>query len=776
MQRRRLALLAVLAAAPSGRVSRDKLVGILWPDETMAHARHFLADSIYSIRAALGRDAILTDGDDVILNPDAVTTDVGEFEAFIAADELERAIRLYHAPFVEGFYVPDAPDFERWAERERSRLGSRAAGAIESLASRAEAGSDFAAASEWWRKLAALDPCNSRIALRLMRALANAGDPGSAIQHARAHQKIVRDELGAEPAAEIGVFVRTLQSSPSIAPAAAGLQRQVEASAAPLAATGPTGGATTSAPPLPATPTSMEAKPPARGLAIGVAAGFLFIVIVGATLSYEKIHRSSANESVLANDAERISSVAVLPFANVGGDPADEYLSEGITDELANALSKFPGMRVASRTSAYSFRKIGAEDVKEIGKKLNVRAVVEGTVRHSGDRLRVTAQLTNIADGLAVWSEGYERHIRDVFDLEDDISSAIASSLQRRLTSGASPGAVQGTQNLHAYDLYLRGRYLWNARGAENLRRAASYFDSAIAADPRFARAYAALAMTEGLLPEYTDSPPGDALERTRTAASRALALDSTLAEAHTALGVAAVHAWEWANAESEYKKAIGLDPRFPTAHQWYGELLYQTARLDSSIAETKQAAALDPLAPITAAAVGYSLTVAGRYAEAIAVFKQGIELAPSLGVLHATIAAAYLFSGDSANAVREAETAARLDPELMLRRAQLAYVYAMTGQRSKAAQLVASMEHPAAGRYVSPGALAIAYIGLGEKDKALISLERGVATHDISLLTGVSLLPDPTFDPLRTDPRFLRVVTQMNLTQFVNRAAKPHI
>ncbi|MEP6906175.1 MAG: protein kinase, partial [Gemmatimonadales bacterium] len=297
-----------------------------------------------------------------------------------------------------------------------------------------------------------------------------------------------------------------------------------------------------------------------------------------------------------------VTSVAVLPLANVGGDTASDYFSDGMTDELANALGKLPGLRVASRTSAYAFKGRKDADPAEIGRKLHVQAFLAGTVRRAGDRLRVTAQLTNVSDGLELWSDSYERPATDVFKVQDDIARRIADALKLKLGAGAvastasASAASRGTANLEAYDSYLRGVYLWNRRGAENLNRSIGHFERAVAIDPQFGRAYAAMASVYALLPEYTDSPPPDVLQRTRDAASKALAIDSTLAEAHTALGLASIHAWDFTMAERQYRMAIALEPQYPTGHQWYGEFLFRTGRADSAIAELERAVALDPL------------------------------------------------------------------------------------------------------------------------------------------------------------------------------------
>ncbi|MDQ3674697.1 MAG: protein kinase, partial [Gemmatimonadota bacterium] len=359
-----------------------------------------------------------------------------------------------------------------------------------------------------------------------------------------------------------------------------------------------------------------------------------------------------------------LNSVAVLPLVNVGGDAKDEYFSDGMTDELANALGKLPGLRVASRTSAYAFKGKRDLDVGEIGRKLRVQAILEGTVRRSGDQLRVGAQLTSVSDGLSMWSDTYQRSTSDIFSVQDDIARSIAGALKLKLTEKAAElsSGSRGTESLTAYDAYLRGRYFWNRRGASNLYRALEYFEESIRRDPGFARAHAALALTHALIPEYTDDPPPDGLGKTRAAALRALALDSTLAEAHTALGLALVHAWDFKAGDLAYRKAIALDPRYPTAHQWYGELLYHTGRIDSSLVEIRRALELDPLAPIMPVALGYALMLAGEFEQALTEFAKAEEIAPGLDITRQLAAQAHLQAGQIERGVQEMEAAFRQD------------------------------------------------------------------------------------------------------------------
>lgn len=518
--------------------------------------------------------------------------------------------------------------------------------------------------------------------------------------------------------------------------------------------------ASQSNPTLAATGASVPAVHPKKKIWpwIGTIAGVVLVIGVA----------WSATARMRGNAGNDFTSVAVLPLVNVGGNPADEYFSDGMTDELSNALAKLPGVKVASRTSAYSFKGKNAT-VEDIGKALKVNTVLEGTVKRDGAKLKVTARLTNVRDGLSLWSNEYERDSGDVFQVQDEVAQAIAQQLKVQLGTRAATFSSdsRGTQDPTAYDNYLRGKYFFNARGADNLRRSVAYFDSAAAHDNRFARAYAATAMAYALLPEYTDSPPPNVSQRAHDAASRALALDSTSAEALTGLGLAEVHDWNYPAAAIAYRRAIALNPDYPTAHQWYGELLYHTGKPDSSIIEIRKAVALDPLAPINASALGYALLLSGKYDEAITELKKGIEAFPNLGLHHMMLGIAYLMTNRPPRAIPELEKAAQLDSELVLRKGILALGYERNHQPEKARPIIAQLEARQKSKGNTGVALAMAYLGAGENDKALTAIEQSVREHDISLLTGGATVADPIFDPLRSNPRFDAILDRMNLLEY---------
>ncbi|MEX1186969.1 MAG: protein kinase [Gemmatimonadaceae bacterium] len=462
-----------------------------------------------------------------------------------------------------------------------------------------------------------------------------------------------------------------------------------------------------------------------------------------------------------ASEPQAVRSIAVLPFLNAGGDQQDEYFSDGMSDELSTALGKIPGLQVASRTSTFTFKGAESTDVRAIGDKLKVDAVLEGRVRRSGNRLRLFVQLTNVADGLSLWSESYEREVKDVFAVQEDVARAIATALRVRLGGGGSTPVVAdaGTQDLLAYDLYLRGRYQWHRR---NLPAAGELFEQAAAKDPTFARAYAGIAITYALLPEYVDFPLDEARRRTEQAASRALALDSTIAEAYSALGLSRVHSWRWAEAEEAYRRATILDPRNSTAHQWYGEYLYHTGRMDESLAQMRAATALDPLAPIPAIAYAYALYAAGRTTESLTESRRALELGSDLSIVHRVIAVSAQSLGDCATALRHSDAAVANDSSNPTNIGERARIYALCGRGQAARADVASLRSRIDDdRVLFP--LAVAYAGLGEIDNALAFLDRAVKKRVIGL-TATTVASDPIFEAARKDPRFREILRPMNM------------
>ncbi len=513
----------------------------------------------------------------------------------------------------------------------------------------------------------------------------------------------------------------------------------------------------------PALGAAPAAPPKSNRTVLALAFAALFVVATTAGLL---ISRRSGDSSAATSDTPR--SVAVLPLENVGGSDSDRYFSEGITDELTSALGKVPGLRVASRTSVFALRGKGM-DAKEIAKTLKVSSLLEGTIRRSGERLRVTAQLTNASDGLALWSDTYERQMKDVFQVQDDISSSIASALRvalapspngkKGLATGTAPA---GTEDLAAYDLYLRGRYFWHQRGNDALHRAAEYFGQAIDRDPTFARAYAGLADALGLLPIYGTTPADSAFPLARTAAEKALSLDSTLAEAHTTLGLILKSTGEWEPAATEFRRGLALDSNYATGHQWYAEVLIITGRVREAVTELERARDLEPLSAIVNAELGYTLGLAGRYQEGMLAGQRAVELDSTLWTGHAFLAFTHLFAGDYPGATTGFRRAVKLGRGIDPLLGALAFALAKNGQVDSARAVLAPAEARAKGKGGSPVAMAMGYTGLGNADAALTWLARGAREKDPWLYA--MSINAPIFDAIRPDPRFAEAAKTMKL------------
>ncbi len=477
-------------------------------------------------------------------------------------------------------------------------------------------------------------------------------------------------------------------------------------------------------------------------------------VIAVKKLVTAKSDAPGGNAAAPAADSS-INTVAVLPFVNTSGNPQDEYFSDGMTDELARALSKIPEMRVASRTSAYSF-KGKAVPVQDIGKALNVRGVVEGTVRRAGSRLRVTAQLTNANTGLVVWTDAFEREASNVFQVQDELTAAIVGALSSKLRPEAKQSLAsqnRGTSDPESYDLYLRGRFNWNKRKADAIEDAMVDLKKAIERDPKFARAHAALASSYAILPQYsTKMTKGEGIRLGTISASRALELDPTLAEPHSVLGFLYLSSWEWEKSEAEFKKAIQADSTFATTYQWYAFLQFVTGRLRESIATVKRARSLDPLSHVIADNLcGRALLVNERAAGEAACRD-----------------AAPLLDGQAMFALfdhkwDEAADKFRRYGEPYSAQGFSAYALAMGGHTAEARAKL-KVFRAAGGQ---PMNVALIYLGLGEKDSALVWLDRAVDAKENALTTTAPLLIAPAFDPFRGDPRFEKLIDRMGLRPY---------
>jgi serine/threonine-protein kinase len=437
-------------------------------------------------------------------------------------------------------------------------------------------------------------------------------------------------------------------------------------------------------------------------------------------------------------------SIAVLPFVNMSSDKENEYLSDGMTEELINALSNVDGLRVASRTSAFAFK--GKDvDIRQIGERLSVGTVLEGSVRREGNTLRVTAQLVQVSDGYHLWSKSYDRELKSVFALEEDIARSIADALQRKLVA-----VKAATTNLDAHDLYLRGLYFLNRRTVSALVKAAEYFEQAIVQDPRYALAYVGLADATRLRIVYDAAAPAEVLPRAKEAALRALALDPALAEAHTSMGNIYEYDYQFPAALQEFRTALALKPDYPTAHQWYGQSLQNLGRLREAQAELDRALELDPASSVIKVARASVLVSARDYEGALAQYKKVLEMDPDFNPVHANLASTYALQGKYAEALAEVDKM-REAPDVWLHGFR-AWVYALSGRRSESLELVRGLEERSRHEYVSHVGLGNLWMALNDKDRAFAHLMKACEVRDPAL---GSVKVDPVFDAARADPRF---------------------
>jgi eukaryotic-like serine/threonine-protein kinase len=494
----------------------------------------------------------------------------------------------------------------------------------------------------------------------------------------------------------------------------------------------------------------------------------IFVVVLAPSIAKVGNWRERLPQwSITGSNIEQIHSLAVLPLRNLSGDPAQEYFADGMTEELTTDLSKIGAVRVISRTSAMRYK--GAnKPLPEIARELNVDGVIEGSVERSGSRVRITAQLIHAPTDAHLWADSYERDLRDVLSLQDEVARDIANQIKIKLTpaeqarlSSSSPVDPQ------AYQSYLEGRYYWNLRTKEGLNKGIEYFRDAIAKDPHYALAYAGLAQSYVAQQGYRILPAEEAFPKAKAASLKAIQMDDGLAEAHTALAV--VHAeydFDWKAAEQEFKRAIELNPSYATAHQWYAEeLSSEPGRSQESIAEMKRALELDPLSMAINTWFGAVLHWAGENDEAIAQLQKAIEMDRNFPIAHLWLGRVYLQKKMFKEAIDEFEIAVKLSGSQPHYLAWLGYGYAMSEHKSEAAKILTQLTQLSAHKYVPADEVAALCAGLGRRDQAFQWLQK--ACEQEGCPTAMSdVKSDPAFDNLRSDPRYADLLRRSGLPQ----------
>ena len=502
-------------------------------------------------------------------------------------------------------------------------------------------------------------------------------------------------------------------------------------------------------------PLATEAGARRSGTVLALAGTALVLAAVAA-LGWHFVSRSRAGAPPPTASAPTTPSVAVLPFVNMSREKDDEYFSDGVTEELINALANLEGVRVVSRTSAFAFKGKNLS-VKKIGEELAVGTVLEGSVRREGNEVRIVAQLINAVDGYHLWSKTYDRKLENVFAVEDELARSISEALRPQLLKGAAPLVRQATSSTEAHDLYLQGRHFWNQRTAEGLTKAISLFQKAIQVDPAYALAYSGVADCYLLQAEYTPIRPADILPLALANARKALELNPALAEPHATLGLIAMNGYDWAGAEQEFKRAIELRSGYATAHHWYALLLGSLGRFPEAQAEAERALELDPASVIVNNMQGVVFYISRNYARAVDAFDKTLQLDPTFGPAHGFLACAYAGAGRKREALEQvAQLKDEGDGEHMALRAWVLWV---SGENEAAAKLAREIIDRSSRSPIRPGILAALYWLVGDRDRAFSLLDQAYVERDWTMR---ELKVNPMFDPMRGDPRFQKLVQKL--------------
>jgi TolB-like protein/Tfp pilus assembly protein PilF len=464
--------------------------------------------------------------------------------------------------------------------------------------------------------------------------------------------------------------------------------------------------------------------------------------------------------------SEQISSemsIAVLPFVDLSQAKDQEYFCDGISEEILGALAKIEGLRVVARTSSFSFKGQNV-DAGDVARKLNVENILEGSLRRDGNRIRIAAQLINGRDGFHRWSETYERELQGIFAVQDEITAAIVDALKIKLT-GTLPAQTQ--RDTESYELYLKGRFHWNKRTTESIRKAIEYFQQALSKEPDYALAYTGLAdcyLSLGFTFDAGVLSPKAAIPKAKAAAKKAAEINDHLAEAHTSLAFIKLnYDWDWSGAEREFKRAIQLNPNYDNAHHWYSHYLIAVGRTDESLAASKRALELDRVGVVINLHLGWHYLFAREYDLAIDQFHRTLEMDNRYGLAHWYLGQAYGGKAMYREALTALSKAADLLKPSVGVTAAIGFIQAVSGKRAAAQKIGKELTHLSERRYVSPYHLALLHAGLGEKDQAFEYLEKACKEHSDSL---VYLKIDPRLDNLRSDPRYLKLLQRIGLQE----------
>jgi TolB-like protein/DNA-binding winged helix-turn-helix (wHTH) protein/Tfp pilus assembly protein PilF len=483
-----------------------------------------------------------------------------------------------------------------------------------------------------------------------------------------------------------------------------------------------------------------------------VTASATILVIASALYLVPRLMKFRAKGTTVTPGATAIRSIAVLPLVNLSSDPAQEYFSDGLTDELITKLAQIGSLQVISRTSIIGY-KHSVKKAPEIGEELHVDSIVEGTIERVGDRLRIRVQLISASTDQHIWAESYDRELKDVLQLESDVAHEIALQIGHAAYDEPGRLARERPVSTEAHENYLRGRYRWNQRSESGLRAAINHFQKAVELEPGYAQAYAGTADAYIMMANWGFMPATEGYPKAEAAARKALELDEQLAEAHTSLAYANfLYDWDWPGAEKRFRRAIELNPNYATAHHFYSVYLMASGRHAEAQAEIKRARELDPLSIIINSVVGWIYYEGRQYPQAIQECEKTFEMDPNYVPALLDLGSVYLQTGEYDKAIAQFERARNVAEHKGAALSHLAQAHAMSGNRAEARKILLALQEPSAPKFVSAWDFAHIHVALGEKSKALDFLEKAAEQHFGWV---VILAVDPAFDPLRAEPRF---------------------
>jgi TolB-like protein/DNA-binding SARP family transcriptional activator/Tfp pilus assembly protein PilF len=738
-QPKRLALLVFLALAElSAYRRRDLIVGLFWPELDTAHARGALRQALHALRRSIGEDAILTRGDQEIgINAEALWCDAVEFRQHADAGRHESALKLYRGDFLEGFYASDvAPEFDQWIDETRADFRRRAAASAWALARSHRANGDLANAAALARRASELALEDENGAARLISFLDELGDRGGALE---AYNELVirlRSEYDADPSPETqGLIDRVRKRT--------------------LTTTPPTPIGT---PDRDSRPTPETARPELTSSGSPAGGQRRRIRRIATVLGVGAVVLALADRA--PGLRSRPYSIAVVPLQDLSGDTSRAYVAEGVTDQLITDLAQLGTLEVINRRTMMSYRG-SRKSTRQIADDLHADAVLSGTIQTFGDTVRMTAQIVLARGDRAIWAQTFEGSRGDLLRMQREAARTAAQSIRGELTPAqrTSPPRVRPFDP-EALDLYIKGRYYWNKRGA-GLLKSVALFSQALDLDPTFALAYSGMADAYVQLGYGNGLAPGDAFPKARAAALRALELDSTLAEPHATLAfVHMYYDWNWNAAEREFQRAIALNPSYATGHEWYGLFLAAMGRFDEARRQEQRAQDLDPLSTAVAATEAWVDFYAGDLRQAENQLRIVLREDSTFALAHLYLGRLYEATErpDSALAQYEATGPLRTWVPTV---AGEGHLFATVARNAEARLVLARLDSMRHATYVSAYAVALIHVALREPDSAFAWLDRAVDERTNWL---VWLNRDPRWRPLRADPRFARLTTRLGL------------